>query len=36
MIEMPGASHAIYVSHPEAVAAVIENAAMQDNIRSVN
>jgi pimeloyl-ACP methyl ester carboxylesterase len=35
-IEIPGASHAVYVSHPEAVAAVIEHAAMQDNTRSVN
>lgn len=27
-IEVPGASHAIYVSHPKQVAAAIEEAAM--------
>ena len=34
-IEIPGASHAVYVSHPQAVAAVVENAAMRGNIRAV-
>ncbi|HUN86452.1 MAG TPA: alpha/beta hydrolase [Terracidiphilus sp.] len=35
-IEITGASHAVYVSHPKAVAAVVEGATMQDNTRSVN
>jgi pimeloyl-ACP methyl ester carboxylesterase len=27
VVEVPGASHAVYVSHPKEVAAVIETAA---------
>jgi pimeloyl-ACP methyl ester carboxylesterase len=28
-VEVPGASHSVYVSHPKEVAALIENAAQQ-------